>query len=124
MNAPYDGDRDAAGRVPPPPEQHPTPDPYLQGTYAYDPYRRQDPTAQDPVDDALYDRAAHPPPPPGQYPDGNGQWQNGEYVGVDGLMGAPAPEQQPYDAYDHLFRDQRPAPAQSAAPDPRQDYGQ
>ncbi|MGV9250709.1 murein biosynthesis integral membrane protein MurJ [Streptomyces sp. NPDC003697] len=73
MNAPYDGDRGGAvggsghpetpppepGRVPP---QPPT-DRYLQDSYAEDPYRAQDLSAQDPVGEALYDRAAHPPPP-------------------------------------------------------------
>jgi putative peptidoglycan lipid II flippase len=77
MNAPYDGDRGRAagssghpdaqppehGQVPP---QHPA-DMYLQNAYAQDPYRAQDLTAQDPVGEALYDRAAHPPPPPGTY---------------------------------------------------------
>ncbi|WP_175411332.1 murein biosynthesis integral membrane protein MurJ [Streptomyces sp. TRM64462] len=83
MNAPYDGDRgpgtggDTApsggtphapvpGQVPPadpPPPQ----DPYVQDAYAHDPYRAQDLSAQDPVGEALYDRAAHPPPPPGTY---------------------------------------------------------
>ncbi|OCC11703.1 putative peptidoglycan biosynthesis protein MviN [Streptomyces sp. PTY087I2] len=43
------------------------PDPYLQHAYDDDPYRAQDLTAQDPVGEALYDRAAHPPPPPGTY---------------------------------------------------------
>ena len=78
MNAPYDGDRGKAvgssgypegpppehGQVPP---QHPA-DMYLQDAYDQDPYRAQDLTAQDPVGEALYDRAAHPPPPPGTYP--------------------------------------------------------
>ncbi|MFD7860931.1 murein biosynthesis integral membrane protein MurJ [Streptomyces sp. NPDC057682] len=89
MNAPYDGDRGqgAGGAgpyggppVPPGPEQYPpasdqyppdqyppAPDPYLQSAYDYDPYRAQDLSAQDPVGEALYDRAAHPPPPPGTY---------------------------------------------------------
>jgi putative peptidoglycan lipid II flippase len=77
MNAPYDGDRgQAAGSSgypegPPPehgqvPPQHPA-DMYLQDAYDQDPYRGQDLTAQDPVAEALYDRAAHPPPPPGTY---------------------------------------------------------
>ncbi|MCX5200045.1 murein biosynthesis integral membrane protein MurJ [Streptomyces sp. NBC_00237] len=76
MNAPYDGDRgqraggDAAGHAPP---QHPAPpaqdDPYLRSAYDHDPYRSQDVSAQDPVTEALYDRASHPPPPPGTYPD-------------------------------------------------------
>ncbi|MFD7610053.1 murein biosynthesis integral membrane protein MurJ [Streptomyces sp. NPDC059828] len=96
MNAPYDGDRGegtgnaaptpgagypspdpraaespAAGHVPQPahePALEPAPDPYVQDTYAHDPYRSQDLSAQDPVAEALYDRAAHPPPPPGSYP--------------------------------------------------------
>ncbi|MBG0853921.1 murein biosynthesis integral membrane protein MurJ [Streptomyces spinoverrucosus] len=78
MNAPYDGDRgQAAGSSghpegPPPehgqvPPQHPA-DMYLQDAYEQDPYRAQDLAAQDPVTEALYDRAAHPPPPPGTYP--------------------------------------------------------
>ncbi|AWW38635.1 MULTISPECIES: murein biosynthesis integral membrane protein MurJ [Streptomyces] len=77
MNAPYDGDRGQAagssGRPegPPPepgqvPPQHPA-DMYLQDAYDQDPYRDQDLAAQDPVSEALYDRAAHPPPPPGTY---------------------------------------------------------
>ncbi|WP_460067657.1 murein biosynthesis integral membrane protein MurJ [Streptomyces sp. YKOK-I1] len=77
MNAPYEGDRgQAAGSSghpegPPPehgqvPPQHPA-DMYLQDAYDQDPYGSQDLTAQDPVTEALYDRAAHPPPPPGTY---------------------------------------------------------
>ncbi|MER6558595.1 murein biosynthesis integral membrane protein MurJ [Streptomyces sp. NPDC001027] len=77
MNAPYEGDRgQAAGRSGPPegmppengqvPPQHPA-DMYLQDAYDQDPYRSQDLTAQDPVAEALYDRAAHPPPPPGSH---------------------------------------------------------
>ncbi|MGY3843765.1 murein biosynthesis integral membrane protein MurJ [Streptomyces hydrogenans] len=42
-------------------------DPYVQDAYAHDPYRGRDLSAQDPVGEALYDRAAHPPPPPGTY---------------------------------------------------------
>ncbi|MBC9726448.1 murein biosynthesis integral membrane protein MurJ [Streptomyces sp. TRM68367] len=84
MNAPYDGDRGEAagppsgypeqgqpggpaaepGQVPP----QPPADMYLQDAYDQDPYRAQDLSAQDPVAEALYDRAAHPPPPPGTYP--------------------------------------------------------
>ncbi|MEU5000327.1 murein biosynthesis integral membrane protein MurJ [Streptomyces sp. NPDC021622] len=74
MNAPYDGDRGqgAGGSGPPengqmPPQ--PAPDVYLQDAYDQDPYRAQDLSAQDPVTEALYDRAAHPPPPPGYYQD-------------------------------------------------------
>ncbi|MFF4256365.1 murein biosynthesis integral membrane protein MurJ [Streptomyces sp. NPDC001663] len=77
MNAPYDGDRGQAagssGRPEgPPPEPgqvppQPPADMYLQDAYDQDPYRSQDLSAQDPVAEALYDRAAHPPPPPGTY---------------------------------------------------------
>ncbi|MDK0520806.1 murein biosynthesis integral membrane protein MurJ [Streptomyces sp. ML-6] len=77
MNAPYDGDRgQGAGGAgssggPPMPQGPgqvpPMPDPYLQDAYDRDPYRAQDLTVQDPVTEALYDRAAHPPPPPGTY---------------------------------------------------------
>ncbi|MFD9097534.1 murein biosynthesis integral membrane protein MurJ [Streptomyces collinus] len=76
MNAPYDGDRGqgAAGsgypESPPEPGQVPpqhAADMYLQDAYDQDPYRGQALTAQDPVAEALYDRAAHPPPAPGSY---------------------------------------------------------
>ncbi|MFD7321298.1 murein biosynthesis integral membrane protein MurJ [Streptomyces sp. NPDC059875] len=94
MNAPYDGDRGQGaggtepsggtpaappgpGQTPVPSPQQPAPDPYAQNQYAqdpyvqdaytHDPYRAQDLSAQDPVTEALYDRAAHPPPPPGTY---------------------------------------------------------
>ncbi|MES4886994.1 murein biosynthesis integral membrane protein MurJ [Streptomyces sp. NPDC096012] len=76
MNAPYDGERGqgAAGsgypETPPEPGQvppQPAADMYLQDAYEQDPYRAHDLTAQDPVAEALYDRAAHPPPPPGTY---------------------------------------------------------
>ncbi|MFE9608217.1 murein biosynthesis integral membrane protein MurJ [Streptomyces sp. NPDC006012] len=78
MNAPYDGDRGqgsggGSGYPEPPPEPGQVPpqhaaDMYLQDAYDQDPYRAQDLAAQDPVGEALYDRAAHPPPPPGTYP--------------------------------------------------------
>ncbi|MFD3656303.1 murein biosynthesis integral membrane protein MurJ [Streptomyces sp. NPDC058620] len=77
MNAPYDGDRgQGAGgggapggpAVPPGGYESPTPpDPYLQHAYDHDPYQAQDLAAQDPVTEALYDRASHPPPPPGSF---------------------------------------------------------
>ncbi|QYX78842.1 murein biosynthesis integral membrane protein MurJ [Streptomyces akebiae] len=77
MNAPYDGDRGQGaadsgypegpqpgpGQVPP----QPPADMYLQDAYDQDPYRAHDLAAQDPVAEALYDRAAHPPPAPGTY---------------------------------------------------------
>ncbi|MFC9754898.1 murein biosynthesis integral membrane protein MurJ [Streptomyces sp. NPDC056921] len=79
MNAPYDGDRGqgagGAGSSGGPPMRPgpgqvpaaPVTDPYLQDAYDRDPYRAQDLSVQDPVTEALYDRAAHPPPPPGTY---------------------------------------------------------
>ncbi|PRH81167.1 murein biosynthesis integral membrane protein MurJ [Streptomyces solincola] len=81
MNAPYDGDRgpgaggggtphDGAAPEPVPyPPELAAPDPYLQHAYDQDPYGSRDLAAQDPVGEALYDRAAHPPPPPGTYPE-------------------------------------------------------
>ncbi|WP_432128111.1 murein biosynthesis integral membrane protein MurJ [Streptomyces sp. bgisy082] len=50
-------------------------DPYVQDAYAHDPYRARDLSAQDPVTEALYDRAAHPPPPPGTYQDPQALYQ-------------------------------------------------
>ncbi|WP_327296478.1 MULTISPECIES: murein biosynthesis integral membrane protein MurJ [unclassified Streptomyces] len=79
MNAPYDGDRDqgagggaaySGGTPPEPPaagQNQPAPDPYVQDAYSYDPYGAHGLGAQDPVAEALYDRASHPPPPPGAY---------------------------------------------------------
>ncbi|WP_251094137.1 murein biosynthesis integral membrane protein MurJ [Streptomyces sp. Caat 7-52] len=76
MNAPYDGDRGQGAAGSGYPEQPPEPgqappqhaaDMYLQDAYEQDPYRAHDLAAQDPVAEALYDRAAHPPPPPGSY---------------------------------------------------------
>ncbi|MFJ8073513.1 murein biosynthesis integral membrane protein MurJ [Streptomyces sp. NPDC096176] len=76
MNAPYDGDRgqgagaDPAGSYPPqqPPSEPYTQDPYVRDAYAPDPFHDQDLAAQDPVNEALYDRSAHPPPLPGHHP--------------------------------------------------------
>ncbi|MDX3690449.1 murein biosynthesis integral membrane protein MurJ [Streptomyces europaeiscabiei] len=77
MNAPYDGDRGQGaadsgypdGRQPGPGQVPPQPpaDMYFQDAYDQDPYRARDLAAQDPVAEALYDRAAHPPPAPGTY---------------------------------------------------------
>ncbi|WP_328670266.1 murein biosynthesis integral membrane protein MurJ [Streptomyces sp. NBC_00328] len=90
MNAPYDGDRGQGAGSSGYPEDHPDraadrsgypegmpetaqmppgspADMYLQDAYDQDPYRAQDLSAQDPVTEALYDRAAHPPPAPGTY---------------------------------------------------------
>ncbi|MFC7980848.1 murein biosynthesis integral membrane protein MurJ [Streptomyces sp. NPDC057336] len=78
MNAPYDGDRggtaDGSGHPEGPPSDpgqtppQPHADMYLQDAYDQDPYRAHDLASQDPVSEALYDRAAHPPPPPGTHP--------------------------------------------------------
>ncbi len=115
MNAPYDGDRgQAAGsglpEVPPEhgqvPQQHPA-DMYLQDAYDQDPYRAQDLSAQDPVAEALYDRAAHPPPPPGTY-----QPQQPLYA---------QPPQSPY-APDPRVWAQTPAP-EPESPSPYLPYG-
>ncbi|NUR65849.1 MAG: murein biosynthesis integral membrane protein MurJ, partial [Streptomyces sp.] len=107
MNAPYDGDRgQAAGSSGPPegpPPEHgqvppqPPADMYLQDAYDQDPYRAQDLSAQDPVAEALYDRAAHPPPPPGTY-----QPQQPLYA---------QPQQSPYAPDPHVW-------AQTPAPEP------
>ncbi|MET7506744.1 murein biosynthesis integral membrane protein MurJ [Streptomyces albidoflavus] len=124
MNAPYNGDRGqrADGSVPQgdrpeppvPPEpggptgegfpQQPGPDPYLQHAYEQDPYRAHDLSAQDPVGEALYDRASHPPPagpPPAP------------------VYGPPQPEQP---APDPRFWAQAPAP-EPAGPGKHLPYG-
>ncbi|MFF3917882.1 murein biosynthesis integral membrane protein MurJ [Streptomyces sp. NPDC001852] len=115
MNAPYDGDRGqgAAGsgypETPPEPGQVPPQQPadmYLQDAYDQDPYRGQDLAAQDPVAEALYDRAAHPPPPQGGY-------------GQQPLYGQPA--QSPY-APDPRMWAQTPAPEPEGAT-PYMPYG-
>ncbi|MGY5047542.1 murein biosynthesis integral membrane protein MurJ [Streptomyces sp. 900105755] len=77
MSAPYNGESGqgaaGSGYPEPPPEPGQVPpqhaaDMYLQDAYDQDPYRARDLSAQDPVAEALYDRAAHPPPAPGSYP--------------------------------------------------------
>ncbi|GAA0446077.1 murein biosynthesis integral membrane protein MurJ [Streptomyces sp. NPDC046215] len=119
MNAPYDGDRgqgsggEQRGPYPPPPPA-PDPsrqgpyarDPYLQDAYASEPYPGHDPNAQDPVSDALYDRAAHPPPPSGAY---QNTPQPGAYQNS-----FPPHQQQPADPYGSDPRLWAPAPAHPA----------
>ncbi|MGR8009559.1 murein biosynthesis integral membrane protein MurJ [Streptomyces hypolithicus] len=119
MNAPYDGDRGqgASGTAPsrgvPPetpttahvPPQQPeaaqeseaAPDPYVQDAYAFDPYRSQDLSAQDPVTEALYDRASHPPPPPGTYPEPPALYQQPSppQYAPDPQVWAPTPAPEP-----------------------------
>ncbi|GGN03402.1 murein biosynthesis integral membrane protein MurJ [Streptomyces fuscichromogenes] len=105
MNAPYDGESGqgaaGSGYPEPPPEPGQVPpqhaaDMYLQDAYDQDPYRARDLSAQDPVAEALYDRAAHPPPAPGGYPQ-------------QPLYGQPA--QSPYAPDPHVW-------AQTPAPEP------
>ncbi|RZU21976.1 murein biosynthesis integral membrane protein MurJ [Streptomyces sp. BK239] len=114
MNAPYDGDRgQAAGSSghpegPPPehgqvPPQHPA-DMYLQDAFDQDPYRSQDLSAQDPVAEALYDRAAHPPPPPGAHEPQQplyGQPQQSPYA-PDPRVWAQTPAPEPASATQYL----------------------
>ncbi|MFF3774605.1 murein biosynthesis integral membrane protein MurJ [Streptomyces sp. NPDC002232] len=73
------GQQDPYGQNPYAPEQYAQDqypqDPYVQDAFAHDPYRAQDLSAQDPVTEALYDRAAHPPPPPGTYQDPHALYQ-------------------------------------------------
>ncbi|MFJ6012184.1 murein biosynthesis integral membrane protein MurJ [Streptomyces sp. NPDC092952] len=124
MNAPYDGDRGqgaggagASGGppVPPPgPGQVPPPDPYLQDAYDRDPYRAQDLTAQDPVAEAMYDRAAHPPPPPGTYQQPHPLYQQpaaAQYP-PDPRLWAPTPPPEPDGPSRHLPYGDRPASTQ------------
>ncbi|MGY0068523.1 murein biosynthesis integral membrane protein MurJ [Streptomyces sp. QTS137] len=118
MNAPYDGDRGHAagnsghpesgpqGSPPPGHDQAPQPpaDMYLQDAYDQDPYRAQDIAAQDPVSEALYDRAAHPPPPPGTYPPQQplyGQPPRSPYA-PDPRIWAQAPAPEPDGPTQHL----------------------
>ena len=81
MNAPYDGDRDSAGQMPPSPEQRPAPpDPYPQNTYAYDQYQQTDPAhgRDGPADrPAATPGAQAQPPPQQQY--GGQHWQQATY---------------------------------------------
>ncbi|AZM54328.1 murein biosynthesis integral membrane protein MurJ [Streptomyces sp. WAC 01529] len=115
MNAPYDGDRgegsggsaspedlppgsaDHGQQVPPQPE----PDVYLQDAYDQDPYRARDLSAQDPVTEALYDRAAHPPPPPGTYQPLYGQPPSPEHA-PDPRVWAQTPAPEPEGPTRHL----------------------
>uniref|UniRef100_UPI0030F3AF3B murein biosynthesis integral membrane protein MurJ n=1 Tax=Streptomyces sp. GSL17-111 TaxID=3121596 RepID=UPI0030F3AF3B len=63
---PYDREGGERGPAAPGEEGH---DAYVQDAYAADPYRNRDLASQDPVDEALYDRAEHPPPPPPPAPE-------------------------------------------------------
>ncbi|MBK0375802.1 murein biosynthesis integral membrane protein MurJ [Streptomyces sp. RB110-1] len=125
MNAPYDGDRGqgAGGAaspggppVPPQPSQDGSgpPDPYLQHAYEEDPYRAQGLTAQDPVGEALYDRAAHPPPPPGTYQDPGALYQQPPAApyAPDPRVWAQTPPPEPAGPSRHLPYGEHPATTQ------------
>ncbi|MFI0258797.1 murein biosynthesis integral membrane protein MurJ [Streptomyces sp. NPDC017056] len=108
MNAPYDGDRGRgasdtpAGQGPPTPQGQPPHDPYMQDAYANDPYRSQDPTAQDPVHDVFYDRSAHPPPQHGQSPHPLYQQPPAPQPTPDPQVWAPPPPPEPQGPTRHL----------------------
>ncbi|MGW8377774.1 murein biosynthesis integral membrane protein MurJ [Streptomyces sp. ODS28] len=118
MNAPYDGDQGrnpGEGAGPPqdprgghPGGQQPPENPYVDDAYARDPYEDRDPSSQDPVHDALYDRAAHPPPPPGAVPDPHALYQQPQ-------PGAHAPDPQRWAP--------TPAPEPDAGPSRNLPYG-
>lgn len=113
MNAPYDGDRDSAGQMPPSPGQGPAPaDPYLQNTYAYDPYQQQDPAQ-------WQQQHGYQEQP---YPDNAAT----QYMGQGAAGGTPGQEQQgqEYDAFAHLYRDQQQGGQQQAGYGQQQEYPQ
>ncbi|WP_103535862.1 murein biosynthesis integral membrane protein MurJ [Streptomyces sp. SM11] len=125
MNAPYDGDRGqgAGGAaspsgppVPPGAGQDGSvpPDPYFQHAYEDDPYRAQDLAAQDPVGEALYDRAAHPPPPPGTYQEPGPLYQQPPAApyAPDPRVWAQTPPPEPAGPSRHLPYGDRPATTQ------------
>ncbi|SFD22154.1 murein biosynthesis integral membrane protein MurJ [Streptomyces aidingensis] len=115
MRAPYDREQGPGagggepagppgpdGRMPgPPPFQGqdgpPAADPYLAQSYTHDPYAGRDPLAQDPLQDAPYDRASHPPPPPGSLPDPGALYQQPHppHHGADPQRWDPAPAPEP-----------------------------
>ncbi|BFP53812.1 murein biosynthesis integral membrane protein MurJ [Streptomyces sp. CMC78] len=90
------------------------PDPYLQHAYEDDPYRAQDLTAQDPVGEALYDRAAHPPPPPGTYQEPAPLYQQPPAApyAPDPRIWAQTPPPEPAGPSRHLPYGDRPATTQ------------
>ncbi|WP_411116067.1 murein biosynthesis integral membrane protein MurJ [Streptomyces sp. 058-1L] len=122
MNAPYDGDRGqgAGGAGPPVPPgadrdgRQVPPDPYLQHAYEDDPYRAQDLAAQDPVGEALYDRASHPPPPPGTYQEPQALYQQPPAApyAPDPRIWAQTPPPEPSGPSRHLPYGDRPATTQ------------
>jgi putative peptidoglycan lipid II flippase len=148
MNAPYDGDRDSAGRPPHSADRRPSPsappaDAYQQGGYPqgdqpqgeyYAPYghQQQGPPVPGPANDGFYDQEAQPPHHQ-QY--GGQHWQQPTYTQmpyVDNpamLYGGMEDVSQTgslpaFDSYEHLFRDQRGGGRQAPAQDPRQGWQQ
>ncbi|MGW6459693.1 murein biosynthesis integral membrane protein MurJ, partial [Streptomyces sp. NPDC055078] len=79
-------------------------DPYLQDAYAQDPYRTHDLSAQDPVTEALYDRASHPPPPPGTYQEPQALYQQppAQQYAPDPRVWAQTPPPEPSGPSRHL----------------------
>ncbi|WP_151773623.1 murein biosynthesis integral membrane protein MurJ [Streptomyces abyssomicinicus] len=154
MNAPYDGDRgrSAGGSGHPgmPPTEHgqvppqPPTDMYHQDAYDQDPYpgpdhrgpgHREQDLSQEPVGEAFYDGAMHPPaapgpqdpyghtrpqepprgpdprvwaPAPGQGPGGPVDGRTTPYVGIDELVTGAASADRSPDAFANLYRDQQP----------------
>ncbi|MET7639258.1 murein biosynthesis integral membrane protein MurJ [Streptomyces sp. NPDC005438] len=118
MNAPYEGEHGPRPEGAGPPQ----PDPYVRDAYTHDPYAHRDPQAQDPVGEALYDHAAHPPPPPPPEPE-PGPYQppvdssTVRFTGVDELISSRPAEAHPgADAFAHLYRDQGHHPEQGSTP--------
>jgi putative peptidoglycan lipid II flippase len=122
-------------------------DPYVQEAYQEDPYWAQARSSQDPVTDALQDRAARPPVGPGPYQDTTQQlyqqppqqhygpdprvWaqtpppgprgddRTVQFTGVDDLVTHASTEPQQPDAFAHLYRDQQAgAPSVPVEPEP------
>ncbi|WKX71509.1 murein biosynthesis integral membrane protein MurJ [Streptomyces sp. XD-27] len=70
-------------------------DPYGTGTFAAYPYQEHDPYAADPLTDARYDRAAHPPPAPDAYQGPTYQQPPAAPHDPDPRVWAPTPAPEP-----------------------------
>ncbi|WBB64554.1 murein biosynthesis integral membrane protein MurJ [Streptomyces sp. WMMC500] len=90
----------AAAQAPGPPSPPYPQDPYLQDAYAPDPYQQR----PDPLGDALYDHAAHPPPPPGSQPAAQPPYQQppSPHYRPDPRLWANPPAPEPDGATRHL----------------------
>ncbi|GAA3722981.1 murein biosynthesis integral membrane protein MurJ [Streptomyces tremellae] len=147
---PYPPDQQHTQQQPQPPYGPQPGDPYVQEAYREDPYWARERSSQDPVTDALQDRAAHPPQAPGAPADATQQlyrpqpqqqhygpdprvWaQNAaqesydddrtmQFTGVDDLVTRAGTEPQHPDAFAHLYRDQQAgAPPAPTEPEPEQ----